>query len=444
MKKRAEESKQRIVSKMIERRRLEKNNDDPDETEAFILASCKQRDAHLSGKLTREEFGFALGPRWMNLGLNSEDVDDVIEMSHAETEDGKVDYGCFLKELQIHELEPSYDPIMEAREKGLGMMRERAQRPFEFAEEYALQKTQADKVSHASAMLAEEQEEMAVTMHKEQLESAQMRATVPSEYSVSTKPVPRLPGPGSDQWGGSSWEDRVCPVTSSHALFDKMESINHEVMRKAGRRLTAQSEHHSCDNSRVGLGTGGVDPSSGLFNQSSNRFLTTSTEYHAPLVYKPNVPVQRPKGRCDSVADAAARDQARRSRFARTVSNLENTSEQAEKDALFDRMNNDQRQRSCAKLTYGYLRKAYFKDLKLQSKQPLEVMAKKPNWDLFAKTYNTSANTQLREMVRKPDERDMGTIHNNDMFKPRFEQTSFGLQGGVLPDLHRTSMSNRW
>lgn len=154
--------------------------------------------------------------------------------------------------------------------------------------------------------------------------------------------------------------------------------------------------------------------------------------------------MQRPKGRCDSSSDAAARDEARRNRYSRTMKNLEHRAEQAEKDALFDQMNSDQRERACAQLTYGYLRKAYFADLKLQSKQPLEVMAKKPNWDLFAKTYNTSANTQLREMVRKPDNRDMNTVHKMDMFKSRFEQTSYGLQGGVTPDLHRTSMSNRW
>jgi hypothetical protein len=233
-------------------------------------------------------------------------------------------------------------------------------------------------------------------------------------------------------------------VESSQELFSKMDSINDEILKHVGRRMTSQSEHHSYDNSRIGLGSGGVDPSSALFADSDKRFVTTSTEYHAPLVYKPNLPVQRPQGRCDSLADAAARDQSRRGRYARTMKNLESTAEQAKKELLFDAMNEDQRERSCATLTYGYLRKAYFNDLKLQSKQPLEVMAKKPNWDLFAKTYGTSQGTQLREMVKKPDDRDMATVHGSDMFKTRFEQTSFGLQGGVVPELHRTSMSNRW
>jgi hypothetical protein len=80
MKKRAEESKQRIVAQMIERRRMEKNNDNPEETEAFIIAGCKQRDDHLTGKLSRQELDFAFGERWLNLGLEQKDIDDVIEV----------------------------------------------------------------------------------------------------------------------------------------------------------------------------------------------------------------------------------------------------------------------------------------------------------------------------------------------------------------------------
>jgi Ca2+-binding EF-hand superfamily protein len=443
LKKRAEESKHRLIVKFIERKRKEKNTDNHEDTEAFILAGCKQRDENMSGKLSLEELQFAFGPQWLNLGVDKSDLSDFIEIAEVETEDGKVDYQDFIKQLNIHELEVSYNPIMEARERGLKRMKDRLKEPFKHMKEYEEMKEKADKIFAESAKLAAQKEEAEKTFHETQLASAsQMRVTVPSEYSVSTKPVPRLTkGPGTDSLNDNK-EKTI--VNSSQQLFKDMDNINDQVLLGVGRRLTSQSEHHSRDNSRIGVGSGGVDPSSALYADSNKRFVTTSSEYHAPLVYAPNEDVQRPKGRCDSVSEAAARDQARKTRYSRTMKNLEITKEQAKKDKLFESMNSDQRERQSAELAYGYLRKAYFKDLRLQSKEPLEVMAKKPNWNLFAKTYGASANTQLREMVKNPDTRDMATIHGRDLFNGRFDQTSFELQGGVLPDLHRTSMSNRW
>jgi len=374
--------------------------------------------------------------------VNKSDIDEFIEISKVETPDGKVDYEEFIKKLNIHELEVSFNPIMEARERGLKRMKDRLKEPFKHQKEYEEMKEKADKIFEESERKTLEKQEQLRTFHQNELnESSKMKATIPSEWSCSMKRIPKLPGPGIDSLNAGM---ETLKVQTSSELFQDMDKINDKVLLGVGRRLSSQSEHHSRDNSRIGLGSNGVDPSSALYADSKKRFVTTSSEYHAPLMYAPNVPVQRPKGRCDSVSEAAARDQARKTRYARTMNNIQASVDQAKKDELFESMNLDQRERQSAELSYDYLRKAYFKDLRLQSKQPLEVMAKKPNWDLFAKTYGTSKNTQLKEMVAQPDKRDMNTIHARDMFNGRFEQTSFELQGGVLPDLHRTSMTNKW
>lgn len=81
------------------------------------------------------------------------------------------------------------------------------------------------------------------------------------------------------------------------------------------------------------------------------------------------------------------------------MNNQAATAERLKEQETMRLMDQDQRERTTAKMSYDYLRQAYFKDLKLHSKEPLEVMAKRPNWPLFAKTYTTSKDTQLRDMT---------------------------------------------
>jgi len=80
----------------------------------------------------------------------------------------------------------------------------------------------------------------------------------------------------------------------------------------------------------------------------------------------------------------------------------------------------------------------------MHAREPLEDMARKPHWPLHTRTYETSKNTQLRDMTHKHDTRDFGTLHTRDLWGSRLGQTSFELGGGALPDLHRTTMHGRY
>lgn len=80
----------------------------------------------------------------------------------------------------------------------------------------------------------------------------------------------------------------------------------------------------------------------------------------------------------------------------------------------------------------------------MHAREPLEDMARKPNWPLHTRMYETSKNTQLRDMTHKHETRDFGTLHTRDLWGSRLGQTSFELGGGALPDLHRTTMHGRY
>ena len=343
----------------------------------------------------------------------------------------------------MHDLEPAYNPVMEAREKGLKRLRDRVKRPFKFQKEYDAAFAKAEAIREASEAMdrlaIEEREAARRSTLGAASENKPMFPAAWMGVGARVRP-PRIPAPGSQKNPGNDGR----PVSSGEALFADIDRINGAVRASVGTRLTAQAEHHSYDNSRVGVGPGGVHPGSGLFATDVERFSTTSLAYHAPLVFEPNKPVARPGGKCNADEDAEARARRRDARFARATRNLEATKERLAQDGLLQAMNTDQRERTTSETAYGYLQKAYFKDLRLHAREPLEVMAKKPNWPLFARTYTTSANTQLRDMTHLPDSRDMGTVHKKDLFQGRFDQTSYENAGSVLPDLHRTSMKGRW
>ena len=435
LKKRAEKTKENMVRKIVLKRRSEKNEDGIGVTSDYLLNAFKSCDKDMSGTLSREELDFAFGPEWLNLNVSKAEMDDFIAVADAD-DDGEVSYKEFIKALQIHDLEPAYNPVMEARERGLKRLHDRVRAPYKFGAELNAMQARAealriDEAALAAANEAAKEAELAA-LHSGKGD----KLLLPAQWLSSTKPVPRVPGPGSEKVAG--YDGR--PVGSGAELFDDIDRINGVVASRVGKRMTHQPELHSYDNSRIGLGTGGVDPTSSLHMGPSDRFTKTSVLYHAPLVYAPNKPVARPDGKCDSVEDAAVRAERRNRRFARSERNQADSRMRIKEQELLKQMDDDQRERTAAAMSYKYLKSAYFKDLRIHAREPLEVMAKKPNWPDFTRTYTTSANTQLRDMAHLPDDRDYGTVHKRDLWQGRFGQTSFELSGGAPPDLHRTSM----
>ena len=375
---------------------------------------------------------------------------------------------------------------MEARERGLNMMKERLKKPFKFQKEYEeMYATAMERKAESEALdrtIAAARGTL-TQLHRSGPEDNPRAGLVNAPWLMSTKPVPHLPAPGSDKVNP---DDDGRHIESSDELFADMARIRRGVMARAQSDKSGR-DHHSFDNSRVGVGTGGVDPNSGLYVDSAGRFTTTYSQYYAPIVHEPNKPLTRPKGVCNSKTEAEGRARRRNARLARSQATKDMIEERSAQEDLMRLMDQDQRERGAAELAYDYNRKAYFRDLRLQSKVPLEVMSKRPNWPRHAKTYGTSQKTQLRDMVKHPDLRDMESIFSKDFsyaaakskppanlqnrlaarenlsssftlthddgvhrpsdlpsLKARMTQSSSELQGGNVPDLHRTTMKNRW
>jgi Ca2+-binding EF-hand superfamily protein len=298
LKKRAEKSKEGIVRKIVEKRRLEKNEDGTGFTAKYVLNAFKQCDTDMSGKLSRKELEFTFGPKWLNLGVSKEDMDDFIEVADVD-KDGEISYSEFIKAMHIHDLEPSYNPVMEARERSLKLLKGRVNEPFKYEAELNKMKQTAHEAQQASLALhtAAEEEKRTRRLTTMNPSPADTTATLPAAWNSCTKPVPRLPAPGSDKNPGNDGR----AVVDAEELFKDMERIDAVVRDTCGKTMTGQSEHHAYDNSRIGVGSSGVNPNSGLYADPSERFSTTSLDYHAPLRYAPNQPVTRPGARCDSV-----------------------------------------------------------------------------------------------------------------------------------------------
>ena len=86
---RMERTKDRIVAKIVKRRRQDKNEDGHGFDAQFVMNAFKMADEDQSGTLSRAELKHTFGPKWLNLDVSDSDLDDFIAAADCDN-DGKV------------------------------------------------------------------------------------------------------------------------------------------------------------------------------------------------------------------------------------------------------------------------------------------------------------------------------------------------------------------
>lgn len=63
------------------------------EPSRYLLNAFKQCDADMSGKLSKAQVEYCFGPKWLNLNVSSDDLDDFVEVYYIRV------FRCFWRHL---------------------------------------------------------------------------------------------------------------------------------------------------------------------------------------------------------------------------------------------------------------------------------------------------------------------------------------------------------
>ena len=121
MTKKVRKVRDRLIENIFAKRRAAKLPDGKDYATAHLITTFKQIDEDMSGQLTRKEMTNALGPRHLNLGLSPEETNELID--HIDqNDDGHISYKEFIKFLEVHDIDPDYNPFYDARQVQLAKL----------------------------------------------------------------------------------------------------------------------------------------------------------------------------------------------------------------------------------------------------------------------------------------------------------------------------------
>ena len=101
--------KDKLIEKIFNKRRGNKLLDSQHHNTEYLLTTFQQFDADFSGKLSHNEIVRAVGPRGLNLGLKEEEIIKLVRCMD-ENRDGEVSYKEFIKFLEVHDIDPDYNP----------------------------------------------------------------------------------------------------------------------------------------------------------------------------------------------------------------------------------------------------------------------------------------------------------------------------------------------
>lgn len=107
---RVQRIKDAIVMKLHQRRRNAKLLDGSEYATTQLLNAFRHIDADGSGELNKQELIKALGPSCLNLDASSDDIGllmDAMDVNH----DGQVNFSEFTKFLEVHDIDPGYNPV---------------------------------------------------------------------------------------------------------------------------------------------------------------------------------------------------------------------------------------------------------------------------------------------------------------------------------------------
>lgn len=166
--------------------------------------------------------------------------------------------------------------------------------------------------------------------------------------------------------------------------------------RPGGKRLIPLPPH---DWSRVGVGTGSVDPKSALAIAPEEQFVSRNAAVYTPFRLEQATNTLYRPVRGDAEREAERRRLTRESRHRRTTRNLEYSKAFREKEDLLRALVQLRRNERKTESQLQYETRMFLEDMKLRKKQPLTRMSKRSNETMARAMWGGSMSSLLNNVT---------------------------------------------
>lgn len=378
--------KDKLIEKLFARTSRHKLEGGREYATEHLLEAFRQIDEDMSGKLSRDEIQHALGPDHLNLGVGKAEVDMLVAAMDT-ANDGEVSYSEFVKFLEVHDIDPGYNPIFDSRQR-------------EIAKLHTL--VNPDWKYHGETQKTAEAFE---TLNSVRGRDARLRPVRDTFQPEDDDPcalsdfLQHRPSRASDTFAPESTSQnsphRRSRVQNSDQLFEDMQATQVGMLSSICPRFLPQPP---TDWSRVGYGGNGTNPSSGIYLDGASRFQTTNSLHFSSLVYSPSEPVRRA---CKSDADIRAEN--RKAKLLRKQQVLKRTAQATDErirlsEAMME-MDSEQRLRRKATEMLRYFSATYQRDEEETRRR--NGMHKKGNKKQFDRMWNGSKDNQFHAARRQ-------------------------------------------
>ena len=392
--------KDKLIEKIFNKRRGNKLLDSQHHNTEYLLTTFQQFDADFSGKLSHNEIVRAVGPRGLNLGLKEEEIIKLVRCMD-ENRDGEVSYKEFIKFLEVHDIDPDYNPFFDSRHRELAKLSKLSQAPWRWTHttEQALEAFHELNNKRAT--------DNETKVFNDTLDRERMKALEANQRADMLKPL--VTSRSLSALKLTMQETEKPAPTCADDIFDDMAATNAQQLAAICPRFVPAPP---TDWSRTGYGGNGTHPRSGLYANPVERFSTTAGEYYPELVYKPNQPVTR-----DSISDSSLGAMKERVRLGarkrRLHANMTTIMRNVKLQEQMQFMNEEQILKEKAHQMVTYFKNTYDKDLEAERKMPPNVMQRKAHLPSFSKMWGGAKDSMFHQTHLKDQKVDFRTVSHD-------------------------------
>eukprot|EP00638_Chattonella_subsalsa_P021647 CAMPEP_0117896172 /NCGR_PEP_ID=MMETSP0950-20121206/27096_1 /TAXON_ID=44440 /ORGANISM="Chattonella subsalsa, Strain CCMP2191" /LENGTH=666 /DNA_ID=CAMNT_0005757237 /DNA_START=132 /DNA_END=2132 /DNA_ORIENTATION=+ len=353
-----EKMRDKLKQKLVNQKRALKMEDGYSENTTYLINAFRQIDEDQTGFIYYDEFKKALGPQFLNLGLDDRETMKLFESMDLSND----------------------NPFIDQKQKQVKELKRKANAPWAYPMSTKEMKQKYQEFLGRTGEPEVQPDPPKTPPEMDTVEALQLTSKFDLDrFNRTQEAMANLK------------LDTKTDIASSQDLFSDMSATQEMKMGSIVKRITAPPP---TDWTRVGYGGNGMDRTSGMYTTSDQRFKTTSKEHFADVIYAPNQPVTR-----ETVSDTEKLAKFRKKKFEtirrRQKEHVDRIFAGIEMEETIKKMQTDARIQSKAKSLAKYCEFAYAEDLKNVKKMPLMGMQKKASNENYARMWGGSPDSQF-------------------------------------------------
>jgi hypothetical protein len=254
----------------------------------MLLNTFQQLDEDGDSALTYGDMEWAFGPKQLDMNFNKKDLQKIL-LASDKNRDGFISYKEFIDFLSVHDIEPNYSPFYDGRRRQVDKLADMKKAPRKYAHIHA---ERMDRLHRQHITPRPDWKEPEYPIHNlitPKNVRPRLAATGELQRTDMSIFTQMASAPGAKQHNsrrsgsGSPTKPRSAvydPVATGAELLSKLHQKSEEEMVVPDRfsgtmQFKNEWGNSNFNNTRTGIGSGGIDANSGLYMNEDDRFRTT-------------------------------------------------------------------------------------------------------------------------------------------------------------------------